>query len=93
MTHLHLIESISAYGPLQNRLWIWSCLVLILIFSLVDFVTGSTNIIAYLAGVLAVASSIAIAEGLKLIWRAKVRVAQRRAKLEFNTRLGMHSPR
>lgn len=88
MTHQHLVESVCAFNPLKNRAWLASS-VLLLLVSLLHTRSIAGLAASAIAGLLAVAFS----EAAKYFWRQQVYLARRRAKLEFNTRLGMHSPR
>lgn len=91
VTHIHLVEPISKFSPLKNNTW-KAMVALTLIPSFVFMII--TNRFVELGKIfLTMALTIAGSETMKLFWRQKVYLSRRRAKLEFNTRLGMHSPR
>lgn len=91
-SHLHLVESIAVFKPTSNVPWMTASGLSILMGILLSVRSFGCfwNLLESLCSGCAV---LLFAETLKYSWRKRVQVAQRRAKLEFNTRLGMHSPR
>lgn len=83
--HLHLVEPLGF--STVNKAWAMICGVV----SISALFTLTLSCSAKAISIAAV--SLILAETMKYFWRKQVYLARRRAKLEFNTRLGMHSPR
>lgn len=93
-SHIHLVESVRAYSPVaNNRLWLSLAIGLAVFSILIDLINADLTLLNLFFSLAGGFQCLAVAEGLKLFWRRTVKTTQRRAKLEFNTRLGMHSPR
>jgi hypothetical protein len=93
-SHIHLVESIRAYSPVANNpRWLGMTSAVLALSILRDLINGQLSLPGLVLSLAGGIQCLAVAEGLKLIWRRTVKTTQRRAKLEFNTRLGMHSPR
>src|SRR5579871_4930801 len=92
------------FSPLSNLWWICGCIVVIaaqLCFGVVSLVTkpsdlsvslAQLNWLVYLVGFACIIFLISNQEIVKWKDRRDEMRSQKRAKLEFDTRLGMHSP-
>jgi hypothetical protein len=95
---VHRIELIKDRSPFVNRIWILSCILTIAIQ--VGFFFGSARWELlkqvpwwiYIVGVAPIGVIIGVNELVKMHARAEWIRFQKRTKLEFNTKLGMHSP-
>lgn len=90
-THIHLVESLSKISPANNKAW--KAVASLTLISSFIFMMVTWSLIEFVKILLIMALTIAGSEAMKFFWRQKVYLSRRRAKLEFNTRLGMHSPR
>lgn len=95
-TSLHSYLPLWRFGPLNHPLWTASMTVIFLSvtwFSLVESGLHFASIGISLSIIFLAAASIIVAcEYAKFLWRQLVQNSQKRARLLFNTKLGMHSP-
>ncbi len=103
-TFLHSILPLTTYGPLQNATWsitmALSLCALCAVHAYRWWAGGSraapksaSQVVLHLLTCIFVALlSAAINEWLKRQWRRSAQSDEKRAKLQFNTKLGMHSP-
>ena len=90
-TQIHLVESISKISPVKNQAW--KVVATLTLISSIGYMVVTCRFADPVKISLTMALTVAGSESMKFFWRQKVYLSRRRAKLEFNTRLGMHSPR
>jgi hypothetical protein len=97
-TYIHRIDSIRDRSPFLNRAWILSCIISVLFHG--GLFLGSVKLEyifhipwwIHLITIVPIPLIIIINELVKKHGRAEWIRFQKRTKLEFNTKLGMHSP-
>ncbi|CAI2180491.1 8935_t:CDS:10 [Funneliformis geosporum] len=100
-TFVHRTLSLRQFLPFKNKIWILSVIISLIfqaIFTTVSLLPGPLSTLKeipyyiYLIGFLSPIIFIPIQELVKIHDRKEYTRFQKRSKLEFNTKLGMHSP-
>ncbi|PKK76448.1 calcium ATPase [Rhizophagus irregularis] len=100
-TFIHRTLSLKRFIPFKNRVWIFAIIISLLlqiIFTTISLVLGPLSLLKnlpyyiYLIGFLSPILFIPIQELVKMHDKKEYNRFQKRSKLEFNTKLGMHSP-
>ena len=96
-TFLHLHLSVLQFGPWQHTsLWIILSCLLVLATLFLTILAGQQSLglilLTLLESLVVSIASLALNEAIKYLYKCELEKSEKRAKLQFNTKLGMHSP-